>query len=83
MGLTQYAAGALFRWVDSGFCGVTEAASEVKARMAAEAPTRFETLLNLYSKLEELCHDHAKVFGKKVDPLPPMSSVPTAISLGL
>jgi hypothetical protein len=31
-----------------------EARPEVRARMAAEAPTRFENLINLYSKLEEL-----------------------------
>jgi hypothetical protein len=65
VGLTQYAAGALFRWVDSGFCKSERATSEVRARMATEAPIRFETLLNLYSKPDGLAHDRAKISGKK------------------
>jgi hypothetical protein len=65
IGLTQYAAGALFRWVDSGFCKSEKATAEVRARMAAEAPIRFQTLLNLFSKLKELDHDRAKVSDKK------------------
>jgi hypothetical protein len=65
MGFTQYAAGGLFRWVDSGFCKLEEARPEVRARMAAEAPMRFENLLNLYSKLEELEGDRAMVHGKQ------------------
>ena len=65
MGFTQYAAGGLFRWVDNGFCKSKEARPEVRARMAAEAPTRFENLLNLYSKLEELEGDRAMVHGKQ------------------
>jgi len=38
---------------------------EVRARMAVEAPTRFEILLNLYSKLEELEGDCAMVHGNQ------------------
>ncbi|KAF7968247.1 hypothetical protein HWV62_31539 [Athelia sp. TMB] len=37
-GITQYAAGALFRWVDNGFMKADSTSDEVKARMAAEAP---------------------------------------------
>jgi hypothetical protein len=65
IGLTQYAAGALFRWVDSGFRKSDKAIAEVRARMAAEAPVRFENLLNLFSKLKELDRDRSKVFAKK------------------
>ena len=61
MGFTQYAAGGLFRWVDNGFCKSEEAMPEGRARMAVEAPTRLENLLNLYSKLEELEDDRAMV----------------------
>jgi hypothetical protein len=62
VGLTQYAAGALFRWVDNGFCKSKEVKRAVRARLDAEAPTRFENLLDLYSKLEELEDDRARVF---------------------
>jgi hypothetical protein len=65
MGFTQYAAGELFRWVDSGLCKLEEVRPEVKARMAVEAPARFKNLLNLYSKLEELEGDHTMVHGNQ------------------
>jgi hypothetical protein len=65
VGFTQYAAGGLFRWVDNGFCKSEEVGPELKTKMDAEAPTRFENLLNLYSKLDELEGDRARVFGKQ------------------
>lgn len=40
-GITQYAGGALYRWVDNGFVRAEDASNEVKARMQAEAPDRF------------------------------------------
>jgi hypothetical protein len=63
MGFTQYAAGGLFRWVDNGFCKSEDVKPELRAKMDTEAPARFENLLNLYSKLEELADDRARVFG--------------------
>jgi len=65
VGFTQYAAGGLFRWVDNGFCKSEEVGPELKAKMDAEAPTRFENLLNLYSKLDELEADRVGIFGKQ------------------
>lgn len=65
MGFTQYAAGGLFRWFDNGFCKSEEVKPKLRARLDAEAPTRFEELLNLYSKLEELEADRIKVFGNQ------------------
>jgi hypothetical protein len=68
MGLTQYAAGVLFRWVDNGFRKAEEvelADPGLKKRLDAEAPKRFEGLLDLYSKLEELAEDRAKVFNSR------------------
>ena len=65
MGFTQYAAGGLFRWVDQGFCKATEMDTKLKAKMDAEAPMRYEKLLNLYSKLEELADDRARVSGNR------------------
>jgi hypothetical protein len=61
MGFTQYASGALFRWVDNGFCKSAEVKPELRAKLDAEAPMRFESLLNLYSKLEELEEDRSEV----------------------
>ncbi|KAF7969703.1 hypothetical protein HWV62_26158 [Athelia sp. TMB] len=63
-GITQYAAGALFRWVDNGFMTAEDTSAEVKARMAAEAPERFRQLLSLYSTLDSLAADTDKIFGK-------------------
>jgi hypothetical protein len=65
MGFTQYAAGALFRWVDNGFCKSEEVKPELRAKMDAEAPMCFENLLNLYSMLEELENNCARVFGNQ------------------
>jgi hypothetical protein len=42
---------------------VREADPELKKRLDEEAPTRYETLLNLYSKLDELSADYAMIFG--------------------
>ena len=64
MGFTQYAAGALFRWVDNGFQRAEDVRGKLKEKLDAEAPTRFEHLLDLYSKLEELADDRIRVFGK-------------------
>ncbi|KAF7965063.1 hypothetical protein HWV62_698 [Athelia sp. TMB] len=61
-GITQYAAGALFRWVDNGFMSAEDTSDEVKARMAAEAPGRFRKLLDLYSTLDSLANDVKAAF---------------------
>ncbi|KAF7980028.1 hypothetical protein HWV62_40152 [Athelia sp. TMB] len=62
VGMTQYAAGGLFRWVDNGF---------KKARVGKrsreeeeEAELRFSKLLQLYSRIDELAADREKVFRK-------------------
>ena len=60
IGFTQYAAGALFRWVDNGFQRVEDvqgAEQELKQKLDAEAPTHFKHLLSLFSKSEELADD--------------------------
>lgn len=60
--MTQYAAGALFRWVDNGFM-VQEATSKAhKRRMAATADERFAKLLDLYSTIDSLEADRRRVF---------------------
>ncbi|KAF7972612.1 hypothetical protein HWV62_17434 [Athelia sp. TMB] len=64
VGMTQYAAGGLFRWVDNGFMRAKDTSEEAQARMRAEAPTRFNSLLKLYSTLESLVSDRISVFGK-------------------
>jgi hypothetical protein len=50
----QYVAGGLFQWVDNGFCKSEEVGLGLKAKVNVKAPTCFENLLNLYSKLNEL-----------------------------
>ncbi|KZP05964.1 hypothetical protein FIBSPDRAFT_765144, partial [Athelia psychrophila] len=60
--MTQYAAGGIFRWVDNGFVKQDATSEEVKARMAASAPGRFEKLIGLYSTLESLDADRKSVF---------------------
>lgn len=65
VGITQYAAGALFRWVDNGFMKAENTSDEVKARMRAEAPDRFNTLLKLYSTITSLAADRASIFNTK------------------
>jgi hypothetical protein len=65
VGFMQYVVGGLFQWVDNGFCKSEEVGPELKAKMDAEAPTHFENLLNLYSKLDELEADHVGIFGKQ------------------
>ncbi|KAF7968786.1 hypothetical protein HWV62_29298 [Athelia sp. TMB] len=57
VGMTQYAAGALFRYVDHGFKLVDEADAEVRARVLAGAEARFHDLLELYSRFDELEQD--------------------------
>lgn len=64
MGITQYAAGALFRWVDNGFMKAESTSEKHKAFMAADAPKRFRTLLDLYSTLGSLASDRASVYSK-------------------
>ncbi|KAF7965357.1 hypothetical protein HWV62_44269 [Athelia sp. TMB] len=57
VGMTQYAAGALFRYVDHDFKLVDDAVVEVRTRVLAGAESRFRTLLGLYSRFEELEQD--------------------------
>lgn len=64
VGMTQYAAGALFRWVDNGFMTAENTTAAHKAHMRAEAPQRFKNLLSLYSTLDSLADDTELVFGK-------------------
>lgn len=61
VGMTQYAAGGLFRWVDNGF--QKQAKGKLSKMKQAEAAGRFESLLGLYSHIDELVSDRAKVFG--------------------
>ncbi|KAF7971984.1 hypothetical protein HWV62_19329 [Athelia sp. TMB] len=61
-GITQYAAGGLFRWVDNGFMKAECTSDAVKARMAAEAPERFINLLSLFSTLDSLVADRKATF---------------------
>ncbi|KAF7969169.1 hypothetical protein HWV62_28176 [Athelia sp. TMB] len=66
LGFTQYAAGGLFRWVENDFQTVEDCHKnnpKLRAKLDADAPVRFATLLGLYSKLEELVDDRKKVFG--------------------
>lgn len=61
--MTQYAAGALFRWVDNGYIKQDDTTNAHKAHMAATAPARFANLLNLFSTLDSLADDRLLVFG--------------------
>ncbi|KAF7970504.1 hypothetical protein HWV62_23825 [Athelia sp. TMB] len=66
VGFTQYAAGGLFRWVENGFQtvdGYTKANPKLRQKLDAAAPTRFATLLKLYSKVDDLIADRMEVFG--------------------
>ncbi|KAF7975994.1 hypothetical protein HWV62_8158 [Athelia sp. TMB] len=66
VGFTQYAAGGLFRWVENGFQtvdGCTKANPKLRQKLDAAAPTRFATLLKLYSKVDDLIADRMEVFG--------------------
>lgn len=65
LSLTQYAAGGLFRWVANGFCKAVEADSEVRGKVDRESDMRYENLLSLYSKFDQLSSDRAAVFSQK------------------
>jgi hypothetical protein len=65
LGLTQYAAGGLFRWVENGFCRAVDADRATKTRMESEDSERYEHLLDLYSKYDCLYSDRAAVFNRK------------------
>lgn len=62
VGMTQYAAGALFRYIDHDFKLTEEAEEAVRARVRAGAGTRFQDLLELYSKYDMLELDRKSVF---------------------
>lgn len=64
-GLTQYAAGALFRWVENGFCRSVDADESTQRKMEAGSSSRYENLLGLYSQHDQLSSDRASVFGRK------------------
>ncbi|KZP27108.1 hypothetical protein FIBSPDRAFT_909018 [Athelia psychrophila] len=67
LGFTQYAAGGLFRWVENGCQTMKDAARwdpDLRARLDQEAPGRFEKLLHLYSKLDNVVSDRQTVFSK-------------------
>ena len=61
LGLTQYAAGGMFRWVENGFRTSQNADEATQTRMAAEAAERYGRLLNLYSKHNQLSKDRCSV----------------------
>ncbi|KAF7971008.1 hypothetical protein HWV62_22273 [Athelia sp. TMB] len=61
--ITQYVAGALFRYVDHGFKLKEEASARVRARVQAGSKTRFRELLGLYSWFDALDADRKLVFG--------------------
>ena len=60
-GLTQYAAGGLFRWVENGFCRSLDADTSTQRKMKAEAKGRYETHLNMYSQDDKLSQDRFSV----------------------
>ena len=61
LGLTQYAAGGLFRWVENGFRTAEHADESTRSRMEVEARGRYRALLNLYSKHGQLSEDRLSV----------------------
>jgi hypothetical protein len=61
MGFTQYAPGAIFRYVEGGCQRMNKMDNATKARMDAAAPGRFEAMLGLYSKVDELEKDREHV----------------------
>lgn len=63
-GFTQYAAGALFRWVENGFMKAEDVKGEQKQKLEADAPYRYKRLLSLYSTVDALAQDRKDVFGK-------------------
>jgi hypothetical protein len=65
LGLTQYAAGGLFRWVENGFCRAVDADRATRTRMELENGERYERLLDLYSTHKRLSADRASVFRRK------------------
>ncbi|KAF7964991.1 hypothetical protein HWV62_1172, partial [Athelia sp. TMB] len=66
LGMTQYAAGALFRYVDHGFKLQDDASAQVRARVQAGAKTRYRDLLALYSRLDSLEEDRRSAFSLTV-----------------
>ncbi|KAF7972068.1 hypothetical protein HWV62_19137 [Athelia sp. TMB] len=68
VGMTQYAAGALFRYADHGFKLKDDAAREVRDRVQAGAKTRFQGLLGLYSRFDALEQDRKHVFASLMAP---------------
>jgi len=64
MGFTQYGSGAIFRYAEAGCRRLRNMDPATKARMDAEAPHRYENLLKLYSKVDELADDRKNVFQK-------------------
>lgn len=65
LGLTQYAAGRLFRWVENGFCKAVKADIETRRKMERNGDSRYQTLIDLYSKYDELSSDRAAVLSRK------------------
>jgi hypothetical protein len=63
-GFTQYAAGALFRWVDNGYMRAEDVKGKRKEELEVQDPSRYGELLNLYSTLDNLVQDRMDVFGK-------------------
>lgn len=64
MGFTQYVHGAIVRYVEGGCQRMNKMDRATKARMAAEAPGRFESMLGLYSKVDELTKDREDLYQK-------------------
>lgn len=65
LGLTQYAAGGLFCWVENGFCKAVEADIATRRKMERNGDSRYRTLIDLYSKYDKLSSDCAAVLSRK------------------
>ncbi|KAI0313486.1 hypothetical protein OF83DRAFT_1065431 [Amylostereum chailletii] len=68
--ITQYSAGGLFQWVDSGFRKLGDLAMhdpQRKVEMEAADPTWWDTHISLLSKVEDLAADVSNVFGVEIE----------------
>ncbi|KAJ7449703.1 hypothetical protein B0H11DRAFT_1743498 [Mycena galericulata] len=68
--MTQYCAGGLFRWVKYGFKSAKALLAQTGGKVLREAydgvpGSRWQSALDLFSKLDEIAIDRQKVFGEK------------------
>lgn len=64
MGFTQYAPGAIFRYVEGKFTRMKDMDQAARARMGAVAAERYESALGLYSEVDGLAKDRKDCSGK-------------------